>query len=827
VIVLALLAAVGTALAALVLRRAVAERLESRLAAVGRSFLALEDSGALGALPASARDTLLVQRGYLSWALPVQRASWKVWLFSSFRRDLGRFEAALAALRADPSADPFRGAAGTILRGFRSPTDGDLASYSVRVPDGYDPARPWPLILHLHGYVGSAPYQGHPAPDYGGDALVLAPHGKGAADFMGPAEADVLAALADAVARYRVDGRRVYLAGASMGGTGAWHLAAHHPDRFAALAAASANADARVWDELWERRRLAPPPAGSVGEAIARLKELDSPITYAGNLLHVPALVLHGDADEVVPVEHSRRMVAALRAAGCTVEYRELRGEDHGIGYAGRRREIAEWLLRHRHEERPVRVRCATDGRWPGAGWLGRAVPAQVPGLAEADARIEPDGKTVMVATRNCAGLTLGLDEAPLAGTEATVVIDGHKFQGLPRGAASFRKGPEGWALAGEGGPGRPPELADLFREQFLVVYGTGAGDARLNAMLRREAEAFVEGWRRRFAARPALYADTEVPGEALRGSGLLLFGGPEENSLTRRVLERASPPPPLRFEPGRCGLETPSGPAVAEGPTAGAEFCWPNPLAPGRLFGVVWGASWRALVDVNGRFGAGFNWSVYANRQWFGFALFDEKTASPESFLAVGLWDRGPRLSAKLLWRRAGAGGEAPGGAPCYWSVEDAPRGQPLPLDELRPAEIIQAGGPVGFGRSWGGGELAAGGAGRRFARGLGVRAPSRLVFEIAGRFRRFTAVVGADLQGRSAAELSAPRLSHGRMGFVVRGDGRELAGVGGLGPGDGPREVGVSVAGVRRLELEVLPEGRYPWHVGPAAWAEARLEP
>ncbi len=49
-------------------------------------------------------------------------------------------------------------------------------------------------------------------------------------------EADLLTLVELAGERYRADPRRVYLTGLSYGGFGSWHLAARHPDRFAAIA---------------------------------------------------------------------------------------------------------------------------------------------------------------------------------------------------------------------------------------------------------------------------------------------------------------------------------------------------------------------------------------------------------------------------------------------------------------------------------------------------------------------------------------------------------------------------------------------------------------
>lgn len=45
--------------------------------------------------------------------------------------------------------------------------------------------------------------------------------------------------------------------------------------------------------------------------------------------LGLPQLVMHGDADQRVPVEHSRDYIAAARKAGDLVEYQEIVGADH------------------------------------------------------------------------------------------------------------------------------------------------------------------------------------------------------------------------------------------------------------------------------------------------------------------------------------------------------------------------------------------------------------------------------------------------------------------------------------------------------------------
>jgi predicted peptidase len=92
-----------------------------------------------------------------------------------------------------------------------------------------------------------------------------------------------------------IDRRRVYLTGISMGGFGAWSLAARYPEAFAAVVPVCGRGDP-------EQARL---------------------------LVGVPLWAVHGEADTVVAPEGSRCMIEAIRAAGGTPQYTELRGVGH------------------------------------------------------------------------------------------------------------------------------------------------------------------------------------------------------------------------------------------------------------------------------------------------------------------------------------------------------------------------------------------------------------------------------------------------------------------------------------------------------------------
>jgi acetyl esterase/lipase len=66
---------------------------------------------------------------------------------------------------------------------------------------------------------------------------------------------------------------------------------------------------------------------GTVQEVPDRYRDA-SPLSWIDQRT-APFLVIHGDRDDVVPIEQSRRLVAALRAAAVAVEYVELADAGH------------------------------------------------------------------------------------------------------------------------------------------------------------------------------------------------------------------------------------------------------------------------------------------------------------------------------------------------------------------------------------------------------------------------------------------------------------------------------------------------------------------
>ena len=171
-------------------------------------------------------------------------------------------------------------------------------SYLKYLPKGYDAdtSKSWPLVVFLHG-----------AGERGTNLAAVAVHGpprlvREGHDFpfilISPQcpndqiwdDDAVMGMIDEVIAHHRVDAKRVYLTGLSMGGFGTWSLAAKHPERFAAVA-----------------------PICGGGERLRTLLLSDSQ-KAAFKTLGVWAF--HGGKDPVVKLEESERMVAAFKAAG-------------------------------------------------------------------------------------------------------------------------------------------------------------------------------------------------------------------------------------------------------------------------------------------------------------------------------------------------------------------------------------------------------------------------------------------------------------------------------------------------------------------------------
>jgi len=205
--------------------------------------------------------------------------------------------------------------------------------YQVFIPAKLQHQQKLPVILFLHG-IGQRGAGGF-VPSQGGanamfrsyleqiPAIVLLPQCRKGSYWHDPEmEQMVMQSLQQTVAEFSADSERLYLTGVSMGGFGAWHMASQHPGTFAALVAICGGSPLASADRFT-------PIARRIGQ--------------------MPVWVFHGADDAIVPVSESRRMVAALKAAGGNVRYNEYAGVGHNVWLKTlTETELLPWMLAQR-----------------------------------------------------------------------------------------------------------------------------------------------------------------------------------------------------------------------------------------------------------------------------------------------------------------------------------------------------------------------------------------------------------------------------------------------------------------------------------------------
>ena len=199
------------------------------------------------------------------------------------------------------------GAPQTIMMGKTAIDLAEEAGYILVSPMGYNTG----------GWYGSPAFSAGPGRGKDKGAPPASPgapkaDAKGKAVFGGPAnqpanfrelsEKDTMNVIAMVRKEFKVDDKRIYIMGHSMGGAGALYLGSKYPKMFAAVAAEAPAA-------FWQTRK----------ETLQPLKDAK-----------VPVMIVHGDIDEVVPVTNTHAWVEVMRELKMKYEFVQQPGITHG-----------------------------------------------------------------------------------------------------------------------------------------------------------------------------------------------------------------------------------------------------------------------------------------------------------------------------------------------------------------------------------------------------------------------------------------------------------------------------------------------------------------
>jgi pimeloyl-ACP methyl ester carboxylesterase len=433
----------------------------------------------------------------------------------------------------------------THKRTFLSDIDGSAQYYAVR-PAWPDPREPQVgLILSLHGAGVEAMGQ---AECYAAKtwAHVVAPTNRRpyGFDWEDWGRLDALEVLEHARTELHTEPRRTWVTGHSMGGHGTWHLGVTFPDRFAALGPSAGWVS--VWSYAGARR---PDNPSAVQRMLLRAASPSDTDKLLPNCAPRGVYVLHGDADDFVPVHEARFMRRRLGEFHPDFAYYERPGAGHWWG-----NECVDWppliesLSRHTlpklAEVRRVDFLTASPGVSPQCHWASVEAQLHPQDLSAVHLRLDPDARRFWGTTDNVARLALDLS-CLKPGAPVAVELDGQALPAAPWPAGKprlwLRRDGGRWTVSGPAplahkGPHRYGPFKEVFRNRVQLVYGTH-GTAAENAWAFAKARFDAETFWYRGNGTLEVAPDTAFDPAREPDRNVVLYGNAESNSAYSALL--------------------------------------------------------------------------------------------------------------------------------------------------------------------------------------------------------------------------------------------------------------------------------------------------
>jgi pimeloyl-ACP methyl ester carboxylesterase len=543
--------------------------------------------------------------------------------------------------------------------GYYSAIDGSVQPYGVTLPASYDGKTPTRLYVWMHGrqnntieteFLFNFPNSGPgrpPVADNGQMQLDVFGRINGAG-YHWAGEADVFEAIAAVEKRFRIDPKRIILRGFSMGGEGAWHIALHYPDRFAA---------AEIGAGTWSPRPSMP---GLEPYQYSALRIWENMPEWALNIFNLPLAGHDGDTDTQTPtvpppppgtpnrgqLESSLRTRAQLekegfpsvgdpdflRSQGAPGLFMISQNTGHGTSPLVRERLDAflkEWG--DKGQVSPDRLRFLTyTTRYNRDYWASLDGLEKLYERAEIDAVRSNGGAQYEIKTKNLTRLTLRETEHA-----RSIRIDGQNLKVKAAPEIALEKTGPAWKVAGKPtglhkthalqGP-----IDDAFLDPFLLVRPTGTPwNEAVNQQALRTLARFDRLWAKYFRGHPLVKDDKDVTEADLANYHLVLFGDPGSN----RWIAKLNGKLPVHWTKDSVTLGAQSYPAAENFPA----LIYPNPLHPEKY--VVWNTG-LTIPDreYNGDYGM---------PRWGDYAIVKvNPTADVPDMVTAGLFDESWRLA-------------------------------------------------------------------------------------------------------------------------------------------------------------------------------------
>lgn len=202
---------------------------------------------------------------------------------------------------------------------FRSPVDLSTQFYGVVPPSDFDAKKSYGVALSLHGagVEGKGQANAYSPKDW---MYVIAPTNRRryGFDWEEWGHLNGLAALADATSRFSLDRLRTYVTGHSMGGHGTWQFGVHHAGMFAVVGPSAG------WDSFYTYGGSKKPTG-----PFARARAHSDTSKFMSNISNRSIYVIHGDADNNVPISEGKALRAKAAQFSTDVQHHWEPGAGH------------------------------------------------------------------------------------------------------------------------------------------------------------------------------------------------------------------------------------------------------------------------------------------------------------------------------------------------------------------------------------------------------------------------------------------------------------------------------------------------------------------
>lgn len=360
----------------------------------------------------------------------------------------------------------------------RSAVDNSVQYAGIQPPTGEGPPEEgFSLVLSLHGagVQGLGQAQAYSAKPW---AYLVAPTNRRpfGFDWEEWGRLDGLEALDNAQATFGTNPQRTYVTGHSMGGHGTWQFGVLYPDRFRVVGPSAG------WSSFYSYGG-APEPTGP----FARARASSFTLNYVQNLANRAVYMIHGDADDNVPISEANLMAAAVEPIADEFHFHVQPGAGHWWdGEASPGADCVDWpelfdWMQQRQLSLETSFTFKTPSPWVTARYSYVTIQSQTDPYQDSQVTSAADGSSVALTTQNVRSLVI--DGAALIEAGVTALtIDG---QPLALSAEPLFWGPQ---------QGKTPDLQgpmnQVYSRPFCFVYPD-----ETDSIARRYVSFLVSSW--------------------------------------------------------------------------------------------------------------------------------------------------------------------------------------------------------------------------------------------------------------------------------------------------------------------------------------------